>query len=148
MRNTKDQAPHTRKLSNHKLQRGGVAGRIGIGSVGFLWDLEHGFWCFHVGVWSLVFGVFTLAAQDAGTPSASLRKQIQARINQEYPGLLDLYRHLHTHPELSLHEEKTGQRVADELQRIGFEVTTRVGGYGVVGVLRNGSHPTILIRAD
>ena len=96
----------------------------------------------------MVFGVFMLAAQDAGIPSASLRKQIQARINQEYPGLFDLYRHLHTHPELSLHEEKTGQRVADELQRIGFEVTTRVGGYGVVGVLRNGSHPTILIRAD
>src|SRR5205823_3490364 len=54
----------------------------------------------------------------------------------------------HTHPELSLHEEQTGQRVADELKQAGLEVTPRVGGYGVVGVLRNGNGPTILIRTD
>ena len=54
----------------------------------------------------------------------------------------------HTHPELSLHEEKTGQRVAEELKQAGLEVTARVGGYGVVGVLRNGSGPTVLVRTD
>src|SRR6185437_10618449 len=79
---------------------------------------------------------------------SSLREQVRSLVDQEYPRLFDLYKVLHTHPELSLHEEKTGQRVADELKRAGLEVTTRVGGYGVVGVLRNGAGPTILIRTD
>jgi len=93
-------------------------------------------------VWSV------LSAQDAGAPSASLREQVQSLVDREYPGLFDLYRHLHTHPELSLHEEKTGQRVAEELKQAGLEVTARVGGYGVVGVLRNGNGPTVLVRTD
>jgi len=49
---------------------------------------------------------------------------------------------------LSQHEEQTGQRIADELKETRFEVTTRVGGHGVVGVLRNGRGPTILVRTD
>ena len=100
-----------------------------------------------------VLGALCLAAplafaQVAGAPPASLREQIQSRVNREYPRLFELYQHLHTHPELSLHEEQTGQRVADELKQAGLEVTPRVGGYGVVGVLRNGNGPTILIRTD
>src|ERR1051326_7263966 len=79
-----------------------------------------------------------LGAPGADSSTTSLREPVQMRANQEYPRLFELYKHLHTHPELSLHEEKTGQRVADELKEAGFEVTTRVGGHGVVGVLRNG----------
>src|SRR5438045_4470494 len=89
-----------------------------------------------------------LPGQLAGAPSIGLREQVQARANQEYPNLFELYKHLHTHPELSLHEEKTGQRVGAELKQAGFEVTGGVGGYGVVGVLRNGSGATILVRTD
>src|SRR5256886_7573191 len=89
-----------------------------------------------------------LSAQDAGAPPASLREQVQSLVDREYPGLFDLYRHLHTHPEVSLHEEKAGQRVAEELKQAGLEVTAGVGGYGVVGVLRNGSGPTVLVRTD
>ena len=91
---------------------------------------------------------FVLSAQGADSSSTSLREPLQARANQEYPRLFELYKHLHTHPELSLHEEQTGQRVADELKGTGFEVTTRVGGHGVVGVLSNGRGPTILVRTD
>src|SRR2546430_15253694 len=87
-----------------------------------------------------------LFAQNAGSPPASLREQIQSRVDREFPGLFDLYRHLHAHPELSLHEEKTCQRVAEELKQAGLEVTAGVGGYGVVGVLRNCSGPTVLAR--
>jgi len=90
----------------------------------------------------------TLSAENPAGPPSSLREQVRSLVDQEYPRLFDLYKVLHTHPELSLHEEKTGQRVADELKRAGLEVTTRVGGYGVVGVLRNGAGPTILIRTD
>jgi hippurate hydrolase len=91
---------------------------------------------------------FLLSGQAADNPSTSLREQLQARANQDYPRLFELYKHLHTHPELSLHEEKTGQRVADELKEAGFDVTSRVGGHGVVGVFRNGRGPTILVRTD
>lgn len=62
--------------------------------------------------------------------------------------LIDLYKHFHQHPELSLQEVETSARLAEELKRIGAEVTTSVGGYGVVAVLKNGAGPTVLLRAD
>jgi len=60
----------------------------------------------------------------------------------------DLYRDLHQHPELSHQEHRTAALVADTLGKAGFEVTTGVGGTGVVGILRNGAGPTVLLRAD
>ncbi|OQE46758.1 hypothetical protein PENCOP_c001G01513 [Penicillium coprophilum] len=60
----------------------------------------------------------------------------------------DVYRHLHTNPELSGQEEQTAKLASDHLKAIGFEVHTKIGGHGVAGVLRNGSGPTILLRAD
>lgn len=60
----------------------------------------------------------------------------------------DLYRDLHQHPELSHQEQRTAALVADRLRGAGFEVHEKVGGTGVVGVLRNGNGPTVLLRAD
>lgn len=60
----------------------------------------------------------------------------------------DLYRDLHQHPELSNQEHRTAAVVADRLRLAGFQVTTDVGGTGVVGLLRNGAGPTVLLRAD
>ena len=62
--------------------------------------------------------------------------------------LIDLYRHLHSHPELSYKEVATAARIAEELKKAGAEVTTGVGKLGVVGVLRNGRGPTVLVRSD
>jgi hippurate hydrolase len=62
--------------------------------------------------------------------------------------LLGLYRHLHGHPELSFQEVETARRIAAELEVAGAEVTTGVGRLGVVGVLRNGRGPTVLVRTD
>jgi hippurate hydrolase len=76
------------------------------------------------------------------------REQVQAQLQQEYPSLFELYKHLHAHPELSLQEEQSAARVAQELRNAGYEVTTGVGKHGVVGVLRNGSGLTVLVRAD
>lgn len=59
-----------------------------------------------------------------------------------------LYLDLHRHPELSWHEERTSARLAERLRALGFEVTEKVGGLGVVGVLRNGVGPTVLLRTD
>jgi len=62
--------------------------------------------------------------------------------------LPDLYRWLHTHPELSFAEKETSKRVAEELRAAGLEVTEHVGGNGLVGILKNGAGPTLLIRSD
>ncbi|MDB6120125.1 MAG: amidohydrolase, partial [Verrucomicrobiaceae bacterium] len=62
--------------------------------------------------------------------------------------LLTLYRELHASPELSLHEEKTSQRMAAEMRALGLEVTEKVGGWGVVAVLKNGPGKTVLVRTD
>jgi amidohydrolase len=64
------------------------------------------------------------------------------------PQLAEFYRDLHQHPELSLHEHRTAQRVAEALRPAGFDVTERVGGTGVVGLLRNGDGPVVMLRAD
>jgi len=62
--------------------------------------------------------------------------------------LVELYRHLHTHPELSFEEVETAARVAKELRAAGVEVTEKVGKLGVVGILKNGAGPTVMIRTD
>jgi len=62
--------------------------------------------------------------------------------------LADLYRDLHQHPELSFAEVRTASIVAQRLRGIGYDTTEQVGRTGVVGVLRNGSGPTVLLRAD
>jgi len=59
-----------------------------------------------------------------------------------------LYKQLHAQPELSNQEEKTAKFLAEQLQKTGFEVTQKVGGHGVVAVLKNGTGPTLLLRTD
>jgi len=80
--------------------------------------------------------------------SSELRETVTTAITREYPDLFNLYRHLHTHPELSFQEKNTSSRIAEELRKSGFTVATNVGGYGVVGVLKNGAGPTVLVRTD
>jgi len=62
--------------------------------------------------------------------------------------LVSLYRHFHSHPELSFHEEETAKRLAEEWKSIGAEVTSNVGGHGVVALLKNGDGPTLMMRTD
>src|SRR6201987_1863782 len=64
------------------------------------------------------------------------------------PELVAVYKDIHAHPELSMHETRTAQIAADHLKANGFEVTTGVGKTGVVGTLRNGDGPTVMLRAD
>jgi amidohydrolase len=74
----------------------------------------------------------------------------------ELPSLLSIYKDIHAHPELSGHEEKTAALVAKELRAAGSEVTENFGKYeqpklkcyGVVGVMKNGDGPTVLVRTD
>ncbi|UWE10394.1 amidohydrolase [Actinacidiphila bryophytorum] len=64
------------------------------------------------------------------------------------PGLESMYEDLHRHPELSGHEHRTAAKAAHALTEAGYEVTEGVGGTGVVGVLRNGGGPVVMLRAD
>ncbi|MGX6509818.1 amidohydrolase [Rhodococcus sp. SJ-2] len=63
-------------------------------------------------------------------------------------GLEDFYRDLHAHPELSHQEHATANKVAGRLRDTGYEVHEGIGGTGVVGILRNGHGPAVLLRAD
>ena len=72
----------------------------------------------------------------------------QTALQEDYAYLEALYIHLHQNPELSFYEEKTSARLAAELRELGFTVTEKVGGYGVVGVLENGDGPVVLLRTD
>ena len=64
------------------------------------------------------------------------------------PELEALYKNVHSHPELSMQETRTADLAADRLRAAGYEVTTGVGKTGVVGLLRNGDGPTVMLRAD
>ncbi len=82
------------------------------------------------------------------TGSADQPTKTAAWIDQQMPALLETYRWLHANPELSFMEEKTAARIADHFREDGFDVTTGVGGHGVVGVLKNGTGPVLMLRCD
>ena len=82
------------------------------------------------------------------TSAQENQKLVREKISAEYPSLFELYKHLHANPELSFQEAKTSARIAEELKRAGYEITTGVGKFGVVAVLKNGSGPTVLVRSD
>ncbi|HWV98328.1 MAG TPA: amidohydrolase [Candidatus Acidoferrum sp.] len=88
------------------------------------------------------------APATAAPPPPATRDLVQSFVQQEYPGLFELYKHLHSHPELSLQETQSAARVAEELRQAGFEVTTGIGRHGLAAVLRNGQGPTVLVRTD
>lgn len=73
---------------------------------------------------------------------------VMAAADDVRPWQEDLYKDLHQHPELSHQEHRTAGLVADRLRAIGLEVITGIGGTGVVGILRNGEGPAVLLRAD
>ena len=112
-----------------------------------------------------IFILFLLAVSAQDDPIRQLKQQaresttfiegldgkaggLRGQIDADYAYLEALYLHYHTHPELSFYEIETAKRMAEELRKIGFEVTEKVGGNGVVGILKNGEGPTVLVRAD
>jgi amidohydrolase len=90
--------------------------------------------------------------------SSALAQQgpVQRDVESELPSLLAIYKDIHSHPELSWHEEQTSALVAKELRATGCEVTENFGRYdnpnlkcyGVIGVMKNGTGPTVVMRTD
>jgi hippurate hydrolase len=81
-----------------------------------------------------------------GAPSRA--SELQEAIAADYPYLEALFKHLHANPELSMQEFKTSDRLAKELENLGYTVSRNIGKTGLVGTLRNGDGPVLLIRAD
>ena len=84
----------------------------------------------------------------ASLSAAPRQKAVRAKVGAELPSLLKLYQHLHANPEISFQEKETAKTLAAELRRAGFEVSTGIGGHGIVGLLKNGDGPTVLVRTD
>src|SRR5215813_10297763 len=89
-------------------------------------------------------------------PLVLAQQTAQSLADAELPSLLPIYKDLHSHPELSTKEERSSTIVAKELRGAGCEVTENFGKYdnsgwkcyGVVGVMKNGAGPTVLVRTD
>src|SRR3954471_24679353 len=89
------------------------------------------------------------ALSIAATPAYAQRTGgVDAEVDAAYQKGEALYIDLHKAPELSFHETATATRIAAELRALGFDVTTGVGGTGVVAVLKNGAGPTVLLRTE
>lgn len=73
---------------------------------------------------------------------------LDSRFAAMAPRLVAAYQDLHRHPELSMQERRSAGIAADWLEALGYAVTRAVGVTGVVGVLRNGDGPTVMLRAD
>lgn len=106
-----------------------------------------------VGTCLLILSVASLPAPNV---RAQQQQSLDNMIDREIASLVATYKTLHAAPELSHYEEKTSAFLAKELRALGYSVTERIGkysrpewiGYGVVGVLKNGAGPTVLVRAD
>src|SRR5215469_5825925 len=81
-------------------------------------------------------------------PQTDSLGRILADLPDLLPTLEATYKDLHAHPELSMQEARTAGLAAKHLADHGYEVTTRVGKIGVVGLLRTGEGPTVMVRAD
>ncbi len=80
--------------------------------------------------------------------SISANATVEEHVKKNYKHLEAFYQDLHQNPELSNQEVRTAQKVAEEMRALGLEVTEKIGGHGVVGLLKNGPGPVTLIRAD
>jgi amidohydrolase len=91
----------------------------------------------------LILGLFSTLSSPILAQESS--NQISASKLQSW---VQLYRELHANPELSFLESESSKRMARILREAGFEVTENIGGFGVVGILKNGTGPTVMVRAD
>jgi amidohydrolase len=83
----------------------------------------------------------------SGVASAA-GSNIRSEIDSIYPQMQALYRDLHEHPELSTLETETAAKLSARLRELGYDVTSGVGGTGFVGVLKNGTGPTVALRVE
>src|SRR5699024_6032976 len=74
--------------------------------------------------------------------------KIESSVNKDKDKYISIFKDLHQNPELGFEETKTAKFVADELRSFGYKVTENIGKTGIAAVLKNGSGPTVMYRAD
>lgn len=89
--------------------------------------------------------IFVLLAVLTGWAQNS---SLSSQVDSVFPDAHALYLDLHQHPELSSHETRTAALLAERLRALGYEVTEHIGGTGVVGIMKNGSGPTVMLRTE
>ena len=103
-----------------------------------------------------IHSLLILSLSTCVAPFILAQQTPQSLADAELPSLLTIYKDVHSHPELSAHEERTAALVAKELRAAGCDVTEHFGtyddpklkAYGVIGVMKNGDGPTVLVRTD
>lgn len=93
--------------------------------------------------WATIL-LLTAATATCLAQTAPTSKEVDA----VYPEAYALYLDLHQHPELSSHETQTAAKLASQLRGLGYEVTERMGGTGIVAILKNGPGPTVMLRTE
>ena len=99
---------------------------------------------------------FLLIISTAASLTSFAQESPQQLVDAELPSLLTIYKDMHAHPELSTQEQRTSALLAKELKAVGCDVTENVGKYGkpnekcygVVGLMKNGDGPVVLVRTD
>ena len=99
-------------------------------------------------VFVLLVSVFSACNGLGQSKSAALKTVTPEQLAATFPQVESLYLDLHSNPELAMHEKQTAFKLAERLKATGFDVTTGIGGTGIVAILRNGSGPTVLLRTD
>jgi hippurate hydrolase len=98
------------------------------------------------------FVIVVLLVLALATPASMLAQQGAAfsaeQVNAIYPEIEALYIDLHRNPELAFQEKQTAVKLAERMRALGYDVTTGVGGTGIVAVLKNGAGPTVMLRTD
>ncbi|ALK98387.1 peptidase M20 [Massilia sp. WF1] len=98
---------------------------------------------------SILRNTLFLAGLIGGAASAAqLPAPFAEQLNANYPAIENLYQDLHRNPELGFDEHKTSAKLAELAKKLGFDVTTGVGGTGVVAILKNGPGPTVMLRTE
>ncbi|MEO6916951.1 MAG: amidohydrolase, partial [Chitinophagaceae bacterium] len=88
----------------------------------------------------LSFSVLSALAQPS--------KQVSQMVSRDSSRLVEIYKDLHQHPELGFTETRTAGIIAKELKSLGYEVITGIARTGLAGILKNGSGPVVMFRAD
>ena len=88
----------------------------------------------------------TAALAAFATPASA--NDLRESLAGDMPELMEMYRDLHANPELSFMEFETAAKLAKRMRALGFDVTEGVGKTGVVGVMKNGDGPVVMLRAD
>ena len=96
----------------------------------------------------LLAGATAAGAVHAAAAPAALPPEFAVQLDKDYPSIEALYQDLHRNPELAFNEHQTARKLAERVKALGFEVTTGVGGTGVVAILKNGPGPVAMLRTE